>query len=223
LRTGQQPSAAGHDAGGPTNRKGIHAVGLFFENLGWIFREQLTSDYGIDAQAEMRDPEGGAAGKLIALQIKTGASYFRKRGDDYVYYGEAQHLTYWTNHSLPVFLILHDPGTGLTLWQRVAQHLIEETEEGRWSLTIPASQTLDAKSAHLIAQGVASDLGSLRRARLTLDLDYIRTFAEQESIYMRIDDYVNKTLNLRGAEFVFGDDPHGDSDLDLGVAMPAGR
>jgi hypothetical protein len=50
-------------------------------------------------------------GKLIALQIKTGASYFRPKGDDFVFYGELRHLEYWTRHSLPMFLVLHDPSS----------------------------------------------------------------------------------------------------------------
>ncbi len=86
-----------------TDREGIHAVGLIFTRLNWIFREQPTSDYGIDAQAEKRNPDGKAGGKLIALQIKSGPSYFRPRGDGYVYYGEARHREYWSNYSLPVF------------------------------------------------------------------------------------------------------------------------
>ncbi|WP_068875121.1 MULTISPECIES: DUF4365 domain-containing protein [unclassified Phenylobacterium] len=204
-----------------TNRLGVHAVGLLFEKLGWIFREQTTSDYGVDAIAEQRAYDGTGAGKLIALQIKTGASYFRRRGADYVYYGEARHLDYWTNHSLPVLLVLHDPDTGLTLWQWVARHLTEEAEDGRWSMTIPARQTLDAQSAYLIASGVASDLGSLRRARLALDLEHIRLLAGQDTVYMRVDEYVNKTLNMRGAEFTFSDEPDGECDLHLMVSLPA--
>jgi len=204
-----------------TNRLGVHAVGLALERIGWIFREQPTSDYGIDGLAEMRSSDGSGLGKLIALQIKTGASYFRKRGDDYVYYGDAKHLDYWTNHSLPVLLVIHDPDTGLTLWQWVARHLAEETGDGRWTMAIPASQTLDEKTAHLIARGVASDLASLRRARLALDLEHIRTLAAQDCIYMRIDEYVNKTLNMRGAEFVFGEEPDAEADEVLGAAMPA--
>jgi hypothetical protein len=47
-------------------------------------------------------------GKLIALQIKSGESFFKKRGNNYVFYGEIRHLEYWTKFSLPVFLILND-------------------------------------------------------------------------------------------------------------------
>ena len=42
---------------------------------GYIFREQPISDYGIDAQIELIDEET-VTGKLVALQIKSGASWF---------------------------------------------------------------------------------------------------------------------------------------------------
>ncbi|MDR6670200.1 DUF4365 domain-containing protein [Rhizobium sp. 1399] len=204
-----------------TDREGIHAVGLIFTRLNWIFREQPTSDYGIDAQAEKRNPDGKAGGKLIALQIKSGPSYFRPRGDGFVYYGEARHREYWSNHSLPVFLILHNPETNVTLWQRIEEHLIEEGQDGRWAIAIPADQTLDERHEHFIAAGIASDVASTRRAQLALDLPAIRQFAEHSEIYLRIEDWVNKTLNFRGAAAVFSEEPDAEADLYFNVAMPA--
>lgn len=204
-----------------TDRAGIHAVGLIFTRLDWIFREQPTSDYGIDGQAEKRNPDGKAGGKLIALQIKSGSSYFRARGDGYVYYGEARHREYWTNYSLPVFLILHNPITNITLWQRIEEHLIEEGENGGWAIGIPRDQTLDQEHEHFIAAGIASDFASTRRAQLALDLPAIRQFAEQPDIYLRVEDWVNKTLNFRGAEVVFNEEPDAEADLTFDVAMPA--
>src|SRR4051812_1881844 len=91
-----------------TDRAGVNAVEKFFIGLGWYFREQTVSDFGIDAQVEVAD-EGKPTGKLLALQIKSGASYFKKRGNAYVFHGEMRHLDYWTRHSLPVFLILYHP------------------------------------------------------------------------------------------------------------------
>lgn len=203
-----------------TDRTGIHAVAAIFERLNWIFREQPTSDYGIDAQAEKRNPDGKGGGKLIALQIKTGPSHFKKRGSGYVYYGEERHRDYWTNHSLPVFIILHDPEQNLTLWQRIENHLIEDKKNGRWAIAIPADQTLDEKHEHFIAAGIASDLSSLRRSRLALDLPLIRQFAEVPEIYLRVEDWVNKTLNFRGAEVVFNEDAEAEADLVLYAWLP---
>lgn len=203
-----------------TDRTGVHAVAAIFTKLGWAFREQLTSDYGIDAQAEKLDSDGAAAGKLIGLQIKSGASYFKNKGEDFVFYGEPRHKDYWLNHSLPVFLILHNPETGLTLWQRVERHLVKEGKDGRWAIIIPSHQTLDAKNEHFIAAGVASDEESIRRARLTLDLPLIRQVSEHSEIYVHIDDWVNKSLNLRGASFVLSDDPDAEADFEVDVWMP---
>ncbi len=204
-----------------TDRAGIHAVGAIFTSLDWIFREQPTSDYGIDAHAEKLNRDGSAGGKLIGLQIKTGKSYFRARGDGYVYYGEDRHRDYWLNHSLPVFLILHDPESGLTLWQKIEHHLIEEGKDGRWAIPIPATQVLDEKGEQFIAAGIASDLASQRRARLALDLPLIKQVAQHETVYLHVNDWVNKSLNFRGAQFVFDEDPRAKHDISVEVMLPA--
>lgn len=203
------------------NRAGIHAVGSIFTKLKWAFREQPTSDFGIDAQAEKLDDGGEGTGKLVALQIKTGRSWFRKRGDDYVFYGEPRHRHYWTNHSLPVFIVLHDPESDLTLWQKVELHLLEEGKDGRWAILIPANQTLDSKHEEYILRGVAADHSSVRRYRLAIDLPLIRQFAEHTDIYIRVQDWVNKTLNFRGTDVVFDEDPEADPNMQLDTWLPA--
>lgn len=49
-------------------RIGVHECGLAFERMGFIFREQTTSDYGIDAIIEAKSGDY-ASGKMIAVQI----------------------------------------------------------------------------------------------------------------------------------------------------------
>lgn len=79
-----------------TERVGVNAVEAIFLGFKWVFRPQPISDYGLDAQIEIWEAEK-FTGKLVALQIKSGASYFeRKKGDDYVFTGELKHLDYWT-------------------------------------------------------------------------------------------------------------------------------
>jgi len=68
---------------------------------------------------ESFDDDNNPTGRLIALQIKTGESYFKKKGNDYVFSGDLRHLEYWTNHALPVFIVLHNPKNGMTLWQKI--------------------------------------------------------------------------------------------------------
>jgi hypothetical protein len=55
---------------------GVTRTKLVIEDeLGWLFREQSTEDYGIDAYAEVLDGED-VRGRLLALQIKSGKSWF---------------------------------------------------------------------------------------------------------------------------------------------------
>lgn len=59
---------------------GVNAVEhIFLREFGWIFRRQLEADFGIDAQVEVMDGDH-ATGRLFALQIKSGPSYFQKNG-----------------------------------------------------------------------------------------------------------------------------------------------
>ena len=64
-----------------TERKGVHHCGEIAEEYQWMFREQPVNDIGIDAHMEFTDPSG-AAKQLLALQIKTGSSYFKEEKDN---------------------------------------------------------------------------------------------------------------------------------------------
>jgi hypothetical protein len=194
-----------------TERIGVNAVESIFLKMGWIFREQPISDYGIDAHAEPKEDDA-PTGQLIALQIKTGKSYFRKRGENFVFYGERPHLDYWRRHVLPVFIIMHDPTTGLTVWQRVESDLVEEHEGGRWSLEIPAGQVLNTSAGDFLRQGISSDARSVRRVRMLLDVPLMREILqkqEEDAVFLVVDEWVNKTLNFRNSTLFYGD-PRGE-------------
>jgi hypothetical protein len=207
--------AHGHPGSRPnptTERKGINAVeAIFINEFGWLFREQSVSDHDIDAHVEVVE-NSEPTGKLIALQIKTGQSYFVRQGNNYVYYGEPRHLRYWTNHSLPVFLILHDFSNNLTIWQKIEQHLVKVTDKG-WSIKIPERNVLSPASKPFFSAGIANDEQSIRRFNMAMDLDLITLLAEKEEIYLEIEDWVNKTLNIRGISVMFDEPGKKEADL----------
>ena len=90
-------------------RIGIATTEKIINQMGMIFREQPTDDYGIDAQIETIE-NGYASGKLIAVQIKSGEHYFKeKTKESIVYRGNRKHYDYWINHSLPVVIVLYNP------------------------------------------------------------------------------------------------------------------
>ena len=60
-------------------RRGLSIVtDAVLSKLCWLFREQTTSDVGIDGQLEVVE-SGTATGRLVASQIKCGSSYFACR------------------------------------------------------------------------------------------------------------------------------------------------
>jgi hypothetical protein len=202
-----------------TDRVGINAVeAIFLNDFDWIFREQSVSDFGIDAQVEIVEDEN-PTGKLIGLQIKTGASYFRKRGDDYVFYGELRHLDYWTRHSLPVFLILHDPEKDLTLWQKVERHVADVTASG-WSISIPACNTLTAAAKTFFAEGIPSDEPSIRRANMVLDYELMQMVRDNPTVFFEVEDWVNKSLNIRSVKVFIDNYEKDEPDWDVQVMYP---
>jgi uncharacterized protein DUF4365 len=186
-------------------RAGVNAVNaIFTEQFKWFFREQPLLDWGIDAQVEQI--EGGApTGKLFALQIKTGASYFKKQGQDYVYYGDMKHLDYWSGHSLPVYLILHHPETKLTLWQRVTWQACTIHDKG-WSIVIPAANVLDAEAKQHFEMGIPQDDEGARRLRFALDRELMEKIGQGE-VYFVWENWVNKSLGLRNLKIYVDHNP----------------
>lgn len=132
-----------------TERIGVSAVQLLFVKLGFIFRELPIEDYGIDAQIEVIENDK-ATGKLIALQIKSGESFFNeKTTDGIVFRGELKHLSYWMSHSLPVMLVIYNIKEDIAYWQIVNKHTITKTEKN-WKLHIPLIQKIDTSSVDFI-------------------------------------------------------------------------
>ena len=85
-------------------------------------------------------------GRLIALQIKSGSSYFSETvPGGWTYRGTDTHLLYWLRHCLPVVLLLHDPAAGITYWAHVTPSTVEYTDAG-WKILVPSAQVLSAQS-----------------------------------------------------------------------------
>jgi len=128
----------------PTERKGINFVESKFLDMEWVFREQTILDFGIDAHAEVCD-EGRPTGRVIAIQVKSGVSYFEeKTNTGIIFRGEVKHLNYWKNHSLPVILVLYHPVEKKAIWCHIRgdQLGINITPKG-WNVEVPKSQCFD--------------------------------------------------------------------------------
>lgn len=93
-----------------TDRKGVSIVQLkITDELEWIFREQPIWDDGIDAFIEPMDENEIGTGKLFALQIKSGKSWFQEEQDEKIVFRvDLKHYKRWTEYSEPVLIVLCD-------------------------------------------------------------------------------------------------------------------
>lgn len=100
-----------------TGREGVIKVSKVVNDARCLWRETPLHDVGIDGQIEYVTPEGEATGRLIGVQIKTGASYFRGADAGSIGYRvPARHADYWESFALPVVLVFHEPKDDLTIW-----------------------------------------------------------------------------------------------------------
>src|SRR5690242_2991017 len=91
--------------------RGIRIINeIFSDSFNWIFREQEKNDFGIDGIVEVITTDARATGRLLALQIKCGHSFFAEFNElGFIFRGKPKHINYWVNHSLPVILTISNP------------------------------------------------------------------------------------------------------------------
>ena len=126
-------------------RIGVDATGLFFEKIGWSFRERSHSDFGIDADVEQKI-NGKRTNRHIALQIKSGKSYVKiKRNGKITFSIDPWHYSYWLQSDRPVLILLYDPDTGKIYWEQVRLATIQQSPECK-KIEIEALKILDEDS-----------------------------------------------------------------------------
>ena len=111
-----------------TEREGIHYCGIIAERNKWMFREQPIDDVGIDAHMEFVEPSGRSK-QLLALQIKSGVSWFKEKRDDYIIFRDINDRqdNYWTMNPLPCIVVLYNPDDNMCIWQKLTGDTIERT------------------------------------------------------------------------------------------------
>lgn len=193
----------------PTERIGVNAVErIVTKELEWIWREQPVADFGVDGQIEVVDHDGAPTGFLLAVQVKSGPSFFRGTRETIPFYVDEDHLKYWDQHALPVILVLHNPDDGQTLWQWADLKTARRTKR-RWCIDLPRTKGLNATSeAELRDQVWTDDSAGLRR-RFAFDREFMKKFQDRDG-FVTIEKWVNKSLQYREIEIRF-DNP--DKDL----------
>jgi hypothetical protein len=138
-------------------RAGVNAIARLAANLGLIWRENQIKDVGIDGQIEYVTPEGHATGRLVAVQVKSGKSYFKHEEDDFwKFYPEEKHRLYWERFPIPVILVLHNPTSDQLAWIDVRQVLRSGVRSDSTVLKVPKARnlTITAPEELFVTSGV---------------------------------------------------------------------
>lgn len=176
---------------------GVNKTETAILELGFLFRQQFQSDYGIDAHVEIRDGEDYPTGKLIALQIKTDKSNCTEAEDHYNFNSDYQHLYYWLNHSLPVLIIHYDTKTKKLNWVQLTEDKITRNKNS-WSIKIPKNKTLDEsskKELKKIAENI--DIQTRKYNILQESLVLMEHLANGNKVCIEFQDWINKSLSIR--------------------------
>ena len=109
-----------------TEQIGVNHIGEIAARNKWMFRPQPIDDVGIDAHMELTEPTGESK-QLLALQIKSGASWFKERKDECIIFrgiNERQY-NYWTKNSLPCIVVLYNPDDDMCIWEKLTSETIQ--------------------------------------------------------------------------------------------------
>ncbi len=116
-----------------------------FEAIGFAFREQHESDYGIDAHVELIQNDQ-ATDRLLGVQVKSGSSYLSESIDVmHLFRADAKHVDYWINHAWPVLVCLADLENDVVYWQLICEDTAESTGTN-YRFMVPQNQLIGGDS-----------------------------------------------------------------------------
>ncbi len=132
---------------------------IIVQEFNWIFRAtHQEHDYGIDGYIDIVSDEN-VTGRSIAVQIKTGSSFFKSETiDGFLYRGEMKHINYLMNHPTPVLVIICEPETKEVYWELFDVNKMIPVKNA-WNMVISNENILsvESKSALLKIAGEAED------------------------------------------------------------------
>jgi hypothetical protein len=172
-------------------REGVRVCREFFEGtLEWIFRDLgTTDDFGVDAFVEVvvgtTTDDQLVSGRLLALQIKDGASHFdgKETESGWRFNSDQDHLAYWLGHSLPVVIVLVHPD-GSAYWEHVGTDTVQEFDKG-FRVDVPSANLLSEASRDALVAFAGTNQGlveGLPRRYAELPPDTVANLRRAEAV-----------------------------------------
>ncbi|HAT4111138.1 DUF4365 domain-containing protein [Clostridium perfringens] len=137
--------------------KGVRMVANAVEDeLSWIFRVKETADIGIDGEIEVIE-DGYSTGKLLALQIKCGQSFFKETCEiGYVFRCNEAKVNYWLSLSIPVILCLCNEKNNKIFWVNITVDTVYKLKKG-YKVIVPFNNELNSKNKYALENVIRSN------------------------------------------------------------------
>lgn len=169
-----------------TDQQGIGFLTTEFSKIGCILNE-YHREVGIDCIIEIREKDYSSSGKIIALQIKSGESYFsNETNEDFFVYIDKEHIDYWLRCILPVMFCIYSPGKNMAFYAIINKKTLILTGK-MYKIRIEKSSTIPGLTKTLLLQQFTG--------RLISEIECKEIFTELKNT-KEIINSVGKSLNL---------------------------
>lgn len=130
---------------------------------------------------------------MIAVQIKSGDSFFKESDGNHVLFRVSKrHRDYWINHSLPVIIVLYSPTLDKCIWEYVDKQTLV-LYENQWKIRIPQNKTIEDNFSDLYE--IAKNISEYehRHASLVFAKDWMLEARKQGSLVLEVEEWINKS------------------------------
>lgn len=136
-----------------SGEKGVRMVSNAIEDeLRWIFRPNIKTDIGIDGEIEIIKDDRKGTGKLIAVQIKCGMSFFEEQNEEgYIFRCRPSTMNYWLSLSIPVILCLCNPQTKKIFWCHITVETIKKLDKS-YKVIVPYDNKMNKENEFKLEQ-----------------------------------------------------------------------
>ena len=193
-----------------TERMGVYHCGKIAECNNWMFREQPVDDVGIDAHMELMESSGKAR-QLLALQIKSGTSWFKEKRADCIIFRDIneRQYNYWTTNSLPCIVVLYNPDDDMCIWQKLTTEAIERTSDGKgkgFFVKVPLTQVfLDNSSNEKLLSFTNLPEHITNYNFLLSQKNFMQIIQDGGEIKLHSSEWVNKSSGRGNTELIVDD------------------
>ena len=121
------------------------------QEFKWLFRKNHQEhDFGIDCFFDIITNNGGLTGKTLSVQLKTGKSYFDEKNEfGWVFRESMSILNYFSNHELPILIIILDDVTEEAYFVKFDLDATESAGKN-WKITIPFDNKLESNKKDIL-------------------------------------------------------------------------